>query len=202
MIVAKIGIPNCHHCNRLPAEVQLLRQCCYVVIFINILLYIPETFYSFLVVFFPQHYFPRFVNPSPQHVRPKKDHPRPEIRFLIWHWFIDLSRLFCFGKMGWSGWVVIFVTFPLLKVQVVWFMMWNDNVYIYRSPVLDSTLPKTKIAPGNRPSRKENSMPTIHFAAAMLDLGRVCIWSVYSSSLDFGGNKEGIKAGAKHNDQL
>ena len=35
------------------------------------------------------------------------------------------------------------------------------------------TLPETNIAPGNGPSQKETSIPTIHFSGAILVSGRV-----------------------------
>ena len=65
-------------------------------------------------------------------------------------------------------------------------------------PGLNSTLPKTKIAPGNRPSQKENSMPTIHFAAVMLDLGRVCnMIRLLLIPLIWGGTVKGEQKGHK-----
>ena len=44
------------------------------------------------------------------------------------------------------------------------------------------TLPETNIAPENRPSQKETSIPTIHFRCELLVSGRVICWGLNNST--------------------
>ena len=44
-------------------------------------------------------------------------------------------------------------------------------------------LPKTNMAPENRASQKESSIPTIHFQGAMLVLGRVLLVNMREESV-------------------
>ena len=78
---------------------------------------------------------------------------------------VDLSRLF------------------LVDLSYLFFFIFSTHYYYTTFPLF-STLPETNIAPENRPSQKETSIPTIHFSGAMLVSGRV-LFPTSTSTLHF-----------------